>query len=47
MEEYTVCHSATKGRHVVATRKFSSGEVVLWQEAYATVLYDDQVHCSC
>jgi hypothetical protein len=35
--------SPDKGRHVVTTRSFTAGQLVLSQQPYAAVLLDDQV----
>lgn len=43
----SVAYSAEKGRHIVATKSFSPGQLVLEQLPYAAVLYDEQVPGRC
>ncbi len=38
-----LAEDAIRGRHIVATRAFKAGELVLSQEPYAAVLHDTQV----
>ena len=39
---FEIRHTSAKGRHIVSKCRHSFGEVVLQQEPYAAVLYDDQ-----
>ena len=43
----TVCCSPVKGRHLVASRAFRPGELILEQQPYAAVLYDEHVPGRC
>ena len=47
MTLYEIAESAAKGRHLLAAQAISAGQAVLRQEAYAFVLYDDQVPHRC
>lgn len=44
---FAVSASPDKGRHLVATRAFRPGELVLEQAPYAAVLYDEQLPGRC
>ena len=47
MQPYQIARSEEKGRHLLAARAIAAGEVAVRQEAYACVLYDDQVAHRC
>jgi hypothetical protein len=44
---YEIARSEERGRHLLAARAIAAGEVAVRQEAYACVLYDDQVAHRC
>lgn len=47
MDGITIAYNASKGRHIVATKAFAPGQLVLEQEPYAAVLYDEHVPGRC
>lgn len=40
--DFEIRHTPAKGRHIVTKGRHSFGKVVLQQEPYAAVLYDEQ-----
>ena len=40
--DFEIRHTRAKGRHIVTKGRHSFGQVILQQEPYAAVLYDDQ-----
>lgn len=47
MDGLRVGYTPAKGRHLVCTKAFAAGSVVLRQQPYAAVLYDDAVPARC
>ena len=44
---YSIAQSETLGRHLVAARDIQPGQVVVAQDPYVAVLYDEQVPTRC
>jgi SET and MYND domain-containing protein len=47
MTAFQETHTAEFGRHLVSSKELKPEEVVLEQQPYAAVLYDDQVQLRC